>query len=548
MQTILRSTLVILVLAAVAVVRVDTARAQTGSYVIAVLPFTSADDGKSKDLQKHMITDLNELGQYTLIEVRDVNDAVQDGGFRPGAAIPDAKALEIARGLEAKIVATGVLENRGGTWVAKGVFVDVPTRTVQELPEVSGRNPEEVAAKLIEAFNSRNQANKHVAFGIDYVRSENWDRAITNLQKALEFEAQLAPAHYWLGQAHIRKGDAPTGLRELQEAVRLDPAYITAYHQIGQAYLEQGDTTAARNYFEQLVQQRADDCDIQIAYGYVMANQLGEPEKGLAAFERAKQLCPDNPKAYQYLAYALPEDRVDDKIENFKKYLELSEGKATDPEALQYLFGLYFVGERYQEAKEAIDQVLAADPENAQLQLYAGVVAGKLGQNDEAIQHFTKAVEINPELTDAYLYRGLAYQAKGDMTNYALDLEKAGRGQSSEILASLALGEASRHLRSGRAGAALEALNRAQALGADRCAISYYRGDAYYKMGSGLQGEDKSLGSNQRSIDMFRTAINHLQSACGTYSQYSNPLIGNANQYIERGEAIVRKQSRSGAR
>lgn len=515
-------------------------------YVVVVLPFASPDDGKSKDLQKKVVAEMNELGQYTLIELKAVNDALQKAGLRPGAPIPSAQALEIARDLDARIVAHGQLENRGGQWTANATFVDVATRNAQELPAVAAGGVDEVGEKLVEVFNNRNQAIKHVIFGQDYVRSENFDRAITNFQQALEYDPSLASAYYYIGDVQLRRGNTDQALTSLQKAVEIDPAYINAYHTIGLAYVDKGDTAAARNFFEQLIQKNPGDCDTQIAYGYVMANELGEVEKGLAAFEKAKQLCPDNPLAYQYLAFALPEDRREQKIENFKKYLELSEGKATDPEALQYLFGLYFAEERYDDARQMIDQVLAADPNDAQLQMYAGITRFKLEQYREAIDYFTKALEINPELEDAYLNRALAYQRIGDMAAYARDLEKAGHGRSGEILAGMALRDAHQLLRSGRAGAALEAVNRAAALGGDRCAIAYYRGDAYYQMGKGLQGESASVAQNERSIQHFRTAINHLQDACGTYSSYASGLINNANQYIERGELIIKKLNRTG--
>jgi tetratricopeptide (TPR) repeat protein len=546
-KTLRLSVLTLAIVATAASARVASAHAQSSDgFTVAVLPFSAPDDGKAKELQKTMIAELDALGAYTLIEAKRINDQVQDSGLRPGGAIPDARAFEIAREVGAKIVAQGSLENRGGTWVASVTFVDVATRNVQELPEVTGRNVEEVGKKLVEVFNNRNQANKHVIFGIDYVRAENWERAITNFQQALTFDPNMAAAYYYMGEAYLKQGKTDEALQALQKAIDIDPAYINAYHTIGVAYIERGDTTAARGFFEQLVQQKPEDCDVQIAYGYVMANQLSEVELGLAAFEKAKQLCPDNPLVYQYLASALPEDRGNEKIDNFKRYLELSEGKATDPEALEYLFSLYFQEERFEEAKQTIDQVLAADPENAQLQMYAGVVASRLNQHREAVAYFTKAIELNPELENAYLHRAFAHEKLGNTTAYAQDLEKAGRGRASDFLAGRALREAHQLLRSGRLGPALERLNQAAALGADRCAIAYYRGDIYYQMGKGAQGEDKSVASNQRSIENFRTAIGYLQSACGTYSSYAGGLINNSQQYIERGELIIKKQTRSG--
>jgi tetratricopeptide (TPR) repeat protein len=528
-------------------VGVERVQAQdSDAFTVAVLPFASSDDDKSKDLQEDMIASLDELGTYTLIDQKDVNDSVEDAGLEPGQAIPEAKSLEIGRGLGARIVARGTLSQNGGQWVAEPVFVEVSSRATQQLGSVSAGDIDDLGDMVVESFNSRNQADKHVIFGRDYARSEAYERALTNFKKALEYDPDLAAAYYFMGDTYLKMDSLSPALAALEKAVEIDPAYINAYQSIGQAYLEKGDTTQARNFFEQLATQRPDDCDIQVAYGYVMANQLGEVDKGLQAFEKAKAGCPDDPQAYQYLAFALPDTRREEKIENFKRYLELTEGRATDPEALQYLFGLYFAEEQYEEAKQTINQAVAADPTNANLQLYAGIVETKLGNHRQAIAHFDKAIELDENLESAYLYRALSNREIGNTAGYARDLEKAGAGASGEILANMALREAAVALRAGRAGAALEALSRASSLGASSCAVEYYRGDAYYKMGVGLEGEDSTVAQNQRAREMFQASINHLQNACGDYRGYAEGLISNANQYITRVDAIIRKLGGAG--
>ncbi len=502
-------------------------------FVIAVLPFVSADDGKAKDLQEEIIAELNDLGPYTLVAEDEVNDAVEQNGFKPGSPIPDVKTLEIAQSLEAKIVARGTLDRQGDMWIAKSTFVDVATRNTQHLPQVTDSDIDDLGESLVEAFNARNQADKHIIFGRDYMRSENHERAISNFEQALEYDPGLALAYFFMGQSYLERDMVDPALVALEKAIELDPAYINAYHSIGEAYLEKGDTTHARDFFEELIRRKSDDCDIQVAYGYVMANQLQEIEKGLAAFEQATTLCPNNAAAHQYLAYALPDDRRDEKIANLKKYLELSAGGATDPEALQFLFGLYFANEQYEEARATADEALAADPGNANLLGSAGYVQYKLGEYNSAIDYYNRALEVNPDF-------------ERNTVEFAKDLERAGKGQSSAILANIFLKDASDALKGGRYGAALEFLGQASRLGGNSCAISYYRGDAYYRMAKALQGEDKSIPQNERSRSLFTTAISHLRNACGDYASYGQGLIGNSNQYIERVDLIIKKLSRQG--
>ena len=57
------------------------ALAQETEFIVAVLPFTSPDDGEAKDVQEAMIEVLDLLGPYTLIEQETVNDALDDAGW-----------------------------------------------------------------------------------------------------------------------------------------------------------------------------------------------------------------------------------------------------------------------------------------------------------------------------------------------------------------------------------------------------------------------------------------------------------------------------------
>lgn len=512
-------------------------------FVVAVLPFSASDDGRAKKLQQKVIEQMDELGAYTLVEHKKVNDALEDAGFKPGQAVPASDALEVGRELGAKIVARGTLANEGGTWIVEPVFVEVATRNTQELPPVRTADFDDLGELVVEAFNVRNQADKHVIFGRDYMRAENYERAITNFRQALEYDPQMAGAHFYIGQALLEQGQTDAALAELETAIEKDPAYISAYHTIGTAYLEKGDTLQAKNFFDQLVQSSPNDCDVQVAYGYVMANELGETEKGVAAFERAQELCPENPHAYQYYAFAIPNERRDEKIAAIKTYLELSGGEATDPELLEYLFGLYVAAEQFEEAKQTIDQAIAADPTDPNLLYYAGLVRDKLGEYQGAHEMYDRALAINPDFEKAYVGKALAYKAMGNEQQYLAMLEKAGRDVS-RIVASQTLRSAFDLMKAGRSAAALETARRSLRLGADGCAANYVIGASLYDMGKAMQGEDKSVGENQRSIELMRSAIGNLNNACGTYGSYANGMIGNANQYIERGETIIQKLQR----
>ncbi len=94
-----------------------------------------------------------------------------------------------------------------------------------------------------------------------------------------------------------------------------------------------------------------------------------------------------------------------------------SESPAVQPPdfSLEHVIDL-FQEERYQEALDSVDSLIAADPGNAELHAWKGSILGNLAQGDNpadlfrygmgAMQEFEKALELDPENIRARIGRG----------------------------------------------------------------------------------------------------------------------------------------------
>ena len=59
------------------------------------------------------------------------------------------------------------------------------------------------------------------------------------------------------------------------------------------------------------------------------------------------------------------------------------------------------------------------------VEVYAGITYGQREENDKAIEHFNKAIELNPQLSVAYHNRGVSYGQLGDYNRAIQDFNKA---------------------------------------------------------------------------------------------------------------------------
>jgi tetratricopeptide (TPR) repeat protein len=122
---------------------------------------------------------------------------------------------------------------------------------------------------------------------------------------------------------------------------------------------------------------------------------------------------------YQHGTSKLTKNDLDGAINDFTKAIELSSrlGPAKNNNASK------LTNEFTTDAEAA--NVTVVDPFTAQVYCNRGIARMRKGDYDMAIQDFTHAIRIRPNLTEAYLNRGAAKRAIGDPTGALADTEKA---------------------------------------------------------------------------------------------------------------------------
>ena len=228
-------------------------------------------------------------------------------------------------------------------------------------------------------------------------------------------DALLAEGKYAEARAEYEK--AFSGL-EPEPAARLRS-------RIGDTYLQEGNYAAARAEYEQALtaipDAEAAHIRLQMASSYQAESNFAAARE---QFERVLPLLPPEGQAQVLLMVARTydtEENRDGAIQALERAVELEPDNAA---ILQLLADLLSRAGRDDEA----EAYMARIPEDAELPpdmlLNAGIRHYNDGSMDEAMTHFDRAIAQNPDLADAYYYRGLVHLGKGANAEALADLNK----------------------------------------------------------------------------------------------------------------------------
>ena len=296
-----------------------------------------------------------------------------------------------------------------------------------------------------------------VLIGRTYRDAGEYDRARTHLQAALEQDAGVRRAHYYLGMVAL--ADARGGAERVERAIAefraelaLDPADALAGEQLGRALLEAGRPAEARQALEASV--RTDPRPASLL-------QLGRA--------------------------LLAADQPDAAADALRRSLEMSRGETatTDLETLHYQLGLALrrLGRRDEAARELaearrLSQEAAAGPREAvPVPVVEVSPLAELTRSDRQ----AAVAQVKPALARAYLNLGIMRAQARDFATATTMLEKAAALQPDLPRVQFSLGVAA--FNAGQYEKAAGALTLALAAGADVAEANAALGLAYFELG-----------------------------------------------------------------
>jgi tetratricopeptide (TPR) repeat protein len=168
--------------------------------------------------------------------------------------------------------------------------------------------------------------------------------------------------------------------------------------------------------------------------------EAGDAERALASLTKALSLASTPTEeaivhANRALAHGLA-GRHADAVREYRRAIEL---KGADAQIYTNLAGTYLAMDRADEARHALEEAIATDPDYAPAYNNLGVVLEQAGDRERAREAYLHAIRIDPDSTEAYVGLG-DVELAGGRANQAEDAFRAAlrlRPDSAEIRARL---------------------------------------------------------------------------------------------------------------
>ena len=218
--------------------------------------------------------------------------------------------------------------------------------------------------------------NNYEAFyslGKIYYMSMDYRNAESNFANAVKIKPDYVAAIYALASTEFNLNNLADSKRFLNRIIQLDPGYYKAYYTLGEVYFTENDFANALFNYEKAVKinnkfnyyQKIGDC----------YKNLKQPDKAVESYSTALSLNPANSDSLKVMA-----------SEAYESLAEIEKNRT-----------------RYTNAIEYIDKGLKLNNKSSVLYYISAYSKSKLGKNNDAVNDYLKALDINPKDIESYI-------------------------------------------------------------------------------------------------------------------------------------------------
>ncbi|HWT66565.1 MAG TPA: tetratricopeptide repeat protein, partial [Terracidiphilus sp.] len=270
------------------------------------------------------------------------------------------------------------------------------------------------AHKLLGRIYLRQLSEAQNAVGSSSPSGNVLDQAVAEFEKIVSLDPKDVENRMVLGQLYGVQHKQQKAEDQFNAAKAIDPDSEEVVLNLARLYVESGDMQHAARIIEDVPQQdRTAKMEMALGAAY---DQMKRPKDAIAAYRRAADMDPNDPRGLDALAQVLLKDEQYD--EALKVYRSLSEVDPEDVNSLIHIGEILYQQGKYEESLVSIRKALKKDPDNLEAGYNQGMALDVLGRYDEASEAYGHMVELTSHANGAY--------TADEKKNRAIFLERLG--------------------------------------------------------------------------------------------------------------------------
>lgn len=357
--------------------------------------------------------------QLFVIKKENINETLEQSGYRPDSALSANDTRELARLMRADEIIDGTVSAtaEGGVRIDARLALARDISLSQPLPPAEGRNVGDAARQIArDVKEARKQlaANKKCEQAL---REQKWDDAIGFANEGIREYERSTLARLCLATALKEKGATPDEVLAVTNRVtEIDPRSKHALGLAHDAYNAKGDSVQATETLVKLFQ--ADPTNVSLLVDQIIPAlvRAGNPERAISIVDTLVVQNPGDPSLLRTQWLVLL------RAENWKRAVEVGERlvsldtAAASADYYTRTVGALAADSQYQRAAEVAALAAQKFPTNATFLMQQGQLLRSLGQLPQAVAVMQRAYAIDPLVQNGALFIivGLGEQGMAD--------------------------------------------------------------------------------------------------------------------------------------
>ncbi len=246
----------------------------------------------------------------------------------------------------------------------------------------------------------------YVRLGLLYSKNEETlSQSTSILEKAASMATDKPQIWGKIAGIYGKLGNQDKELEAYEKYLKAEPKNFKANLRVGQILMNKGQVSESMIYLETANSIKPDNLDVMeaLSKGYVRTNRIDE---AIALMDKVKKKDPKNVKIRQHLF------KLHMKKGNTKKALnEIEElvKKDPGPENMYMYARTLFEMEKYDDALDKVEDILATNPENLKALMLKAKIRMAEEEYEKAIESYKEVLYIDSENATALAGRGMAY-------------------------------------------------------------------------------------------------------------------------------------------